>query len=84
MFAIDEVDSGFSFSTLASTSTNYHDLEAGDTATIEAEGTTLRLGTNDGGAGDTQRVTTTDNTITSGDPGGTIFVANTSNAQFTA
>lgn len=43
-------------------------FSAGNTVTLEAEGTTLRLGTNEG-SGDTQRLTTTDATLSSGWPG---------------
>ena len=41
---------------------------AGDIATIEVEGTTIRFGSDAGGS-DVQKATATDNTITSGDPG---------------
>jgi hypothetical protein len=55
------------FTNLASTGTGWAGLSSGDTLTIEAEGTTLRLGDDRGT--DTQRLTTTDNTLTSGNPG---------------
>lgn len=54
-------------------------FSAGQTVTLEAEGTTLRLGTNEG-SGDTQRLTTTDATLTSGWPG-IAAVADSSAAQ---
>jgi len=45
---------------------------AGDIVTIEIRGKTIRLGSDTGGT-DVQKVTITDNTITSGDPGVVIF-----------
>lgn len=65
-YSIWETTAAFGFTRLAGTGTP--SVGAGDTVTLEAEGTTLRLGSNETGT-DTQRVTTTDNTITSGDPG---------------
>jgi len=43
-------------------------FSAGEYIVIEVEGTTIRLGSNAGGS-DAQKVTHTDNTLTSGDPG---------------
>ena len=44
------------------------DLSSGDTITGEAEGTTIRLGTNEG-AGDTERTSGTNSSHSSGEPG---------------
>ncbi len=47
-------------------------MSQGETITIEAEGSALRMGTNEG-SGDTERTTATDATLTSGDPGMYIY-----------
>jgi hypothetical protein len=60
------------------------DLNAGDTLTTEVEGTTIRIGTNEG-SGDTQRLSTTDATIADGEPGILMYVENPiSNGQVDA
>lgn len=66
-WALFETTASRNFSELASTT---HDgaLSQGDTITCEVEGTSIRGGTNEG-SGDTERITTTDATLTSGDPG---------------
>ncbi len=63
-YQIFELNSSFGFSLLTSTGTA-GGLSSGHTVTVEAEGTTIRLGTAEGGA-DTQRVSTTDATIAGG------------------
>lgn len=56
----------------------------GWTATIECEGTTIRCGTSEGGA-DTQRLTTTDNTWSTGRGGIQVYAqSNTSRSEVTA
>lgn len=68
-FEIDEVDSAFNFSLLANVtdSTNIP-LSAGETVTVEVEGTTIRCGSDAAGT-DVQKTSTTDATLTSGNPG---------------
>lgn len=65
-FKILELNSSFGDTELASTGTGHVDLDVGDTHTIEAEGTTLRYGDDIGGS-DSERLNTTDNTISDGD-----------------
>lgn len=73
-YQICEIDSAFGFTVLTSLSDPGSDLpiSAGDTATMEAEGSTLRLGCDAGGS-DVQKLTTTDATLTSGAPGINLF-----------
>jgi len=71
-YSIYEFDSAFGATLLNSVANDTTALQAGDTLTAEVEGITIRLGTNEG-SGDGQRLTTTDTTITSGDPGMHIF-----------
>jgi hypothetical protein len=66
-WGIEEVSSAFGFSTLTSGALP-NTLSTGETVTLECEGTTLRMGSNQG-AGDAQRGTTTDATLTTGWPG---------------
>lgn len=61
-YAIEEVSAAFGFSTVASAAWAGAPVANGETLTSEAEGTTLRCGTAEGGA-DTQRVTGTDATL---------------------
>jgi len=68
IYELEEVTSSFGFSSLASASHTGALLAQGDTITIECEGTTMRMGTNEG-SGDTERITATDATLTSGRPG---------------
>jgi hypothetical protein len=67
IYTIYETDSGMGFTELANSTTNWAALSAGDTLTTEVEGTTIRLGDDRGT--DTQRLTTTDATLSSGNPG---------------
>lgn len=80
-YAIYEVDSTFTFNLLANTATGWAALSAGQTCTVENEGTTIRLGDNRGT--DTERLTTTDATITSGDAGLASVIIN-GNGRLTA
>lgn len=73
-----EIDSGGEDATLASSATNWALLTAGDMIRMEAEGTTLRFGGDRTGS-DIQYVTTTDATLTSGDPGISAIGAATTN-----
>lgn len=82
-YSIWECNSVFFFSEIASTSNDTTALQAGDTVTAEIEGTTIRCGTNEG-SGDAQRITTTDATITSGNPGIVTFEDLAGDIQFTA
>lgn len=79
-YTIDEFDSAFGVTNLATGGSSAGFNAAGETMTCEAEGTTVRMGTNEG-AGDTQRLSTTDNTLASGRPG---MVAYDDNVQITA
>ena len=74
-YEIWEMDSAFSFNMLATASPAIDTYAAGDTMTMECEGTALRFGSNESGGGDTQRVSTTDATITAGDPGMYMYIA---------
>ena len=83
-YEIAEKFSDFSSTPLASTSSGYQAPVAGDTLTLEAEGTTLRFGTDDSGT-DVQKLSTTDNTLTSGQPGALTFdVTDAADARMTA
>lgn len=64
-YEIRETDSSFGLSTLASGSSGVNALTNGDILTGEAEGTTLRCGSDESGA-DSEEVSTTDATLTSG------------------
>ncbi len=55
--------------TLQAFGTTSANLSAGDTVTIEVEGTSIRLGTKEGVGSDTSRISFTDAGITTGDPG---------------
>ncbi len=70
-FVIWEIDISTNFTELASLTGTYS-LSSGDTMTLEREGTTLRLGDNTG-SGETERVSTTDNTLSGGRPGMYIY-----------
>lgn len=63
-YSIYEVNASFGFSLLSGAGTA-GDVADGSTVTLEAEGTALRLYTDEGG-GDTLRVSTTDATLASG------------------
>ena len=63
----------------ATSTTNGHAILAGDTLTGEVEGTTVRVGSNDSGAGDTERLNLTDATHASGIPGLAVYGANETN-----
>lgn len=67
-YQIWESDSAFGFNLLASTATGWGALLSGEILTMEAEGSTLRLGDNNSGS-DTEYLTTTDATISSGSIG---------------
>ena len=68
-YQIVKVTSGDTWTYLDETGTaSPPEFSEGDTVTIEAEGTTLRIGTNEG-SGDTQRSSTTDSAHSSGVPG---------------
>jgi hypothetical protein len=81
-YEIYELTSAFGFSLLASTGTGWAILGVGNTLTLELEGTTIRLG-DDRGA-DTQRLTTTDATLTSGTPGFAGYIGTTANILVTS
>jgi len=84
LFAIYEVSSAFGFTSLADTSgTGDIPLSAGETLTLEAEGTTLRFGSDADGA-DGQEVSTTDATLASGDPGASIYTTDVVSTRITA
>lgn len=72
---VAEADATGTYSALATTTTGYADPTAGDILTLEAEGTTLRMGEDSGG--DTERVNTTDATLSGGDAG--VHVTRTAN-----
>lgn len=76
-YEIVEYNSSFGFSALASTTDPGSEIphSSGDIVTIEAEGTTIRMGSDQTGS-DAQKVTTTDATLSSGDPGLVLFCAN--------
>lgn len=74
-YVIQEWDSDGNSTNLATTGTPGA-LSAGETITFEAEGTALRLGT-DEGAGDTERTSATDATLGSGDWGISGFALST-------
>ena len=76
-FDIYETNASFGFTLLAN-DTWPGAPSAGDTITAEAEGTTIRGGSNQGG-GDTERVSTTDNTLTGGEPMIVFYDASTVN-----
>lgn len=57
VYRIYEVSSAFGFTQRASASWAGSPFAAGETMTAEAEGTTIRFGTAEGGGADTQRVT---------------------------
>lgn len=59
------ISSVFGFTSIAVQADADCTLVAGEHITLEAEGTTLRLGSNNGGA-DVQKLTATDNTLASG------------------
>jgi hypothetical protein len=83
-YTIYETNSAFSFGLLNNVAWSTHPAETGDTVSIEVEGTDIRLGTAEGGA-DTERLTTTDATITGGDPGLSLFAnADVANSQITS
>lgn len=82
-YSLVEIDASMNFTTLAEGGTA-GGASAGHTITIECEGTTIRGGTNEG-SGDTQRLTTTDNTLASGRPAILAFaVSSAGNAQITS
>jgi hypothetical protein len=62
VYQIYERDSAFGLASLTSTAWGTAPYAIGDSFTMEAEGTTLRSGSAEGGA-DTQRLTTTDATL---------------------
>lgn len=62
LYFIYETSSALGFTTLTSGAWGSAPSATGDIVTLEAEGTTLRMGTAEGGA-DTQRITTTDATL---------------------
>lgn len=82
-YELYETDSAFAFTQLASISG--YTFTVGDIVTMEAQGTLLRLGTVESGGADTQRLKTSDNTITAGKPG-CVFFEDTAvaNARLTA
>lgn len=83
-YEILELDSSFNFTLLTGSGTPGA-LSANDTITIEVEGTAIRFGTSESGGADTQRISTTDNTIASGWPGMGVYASsNSARAQLTA
>jgi hypothetical protein len=76
-YGISEVDAAFGFTTLASTGTvSGTAIPPGTKITLEVIGTAITLYTDEGGV-DTNRLSTTDATITSGAPGIKIYVDTT-------
>jgi len=84
-YELYELSASFGFTSLAFTNDPGTEIPhtAGDIITAEVEGTTLRVGSDAGGS-DVQKVTTTDNTITSGDPGVAIFTSSGQETQVRA
>lgn len=70
--------------TIHATTGTDHDLAAGDTVTLEANGSDLELFTDESGGGDTSRLSTTDATLTSGRPGAHAQKQVSGDAQITA
>ena len=67
-YRVYELDSSLNFTSLDTDAWAGAALANGETITCEAEGTTIRMGTAEGGA-DTERSSGTDATITGGEPG---------------
>jgi hypothetical protein len=83
-YAINEVDSAFGFTTLASTG-SFDNLADGDTIRTVVIGTEIYLYTNESGGGETLRLQATDGTIASGRPGSTGYASGAkTNLQHTA
>jgi hypothetical protein len=72
-WAIYEYFDGASFGVLATDNTSYSELTDGEVIFGEVEGTAIRMGDNTSGS-DTQRVATTDATLTGGEVGIGCFV----------
>ena len=71
-FEINEKFSDFSSSAVAEGSTGYETPVSGDTITLEAEGTSLRMGY-DGSGTDVEVLSGTDNTLANGQPASVMF-----------
>ena len=83
-FEIREYSSGGTRTDITTGSTGHHTCQSGDTLTMEAEGTTIRLGSEDSGGGDTERISGTDATHTAGYAGVGGYGANsTENVKIT-
>lgn len=83
-YIIYEVDNAFGFTELGATGTAAN-LASGDTITMEAVGSTIRLLTNESGGGETQRLSVSDSTLTNGAPALFIWAeSSTANAEITA